>query len=67
MLYEVITDDDLDDYMEIREIKTNAFNPDSDNDGIFDGIEYYEYDTNPLSNDTDNDGMDDMFEINSIV
>ncbi|MFC2094997.1 hypothetical protein ACFLSW_00960 [Candidatus Bipolaricaulota bacterium] len=38
---------------------TDAFNPDSDGDGLADGVEYFELFTNPLSTDSDGDGVPD--------
>nr|MDO8082107.1 clostripain-related cysteine peptidase [Candidatus Freyarchaeota archaeon] len=42
---------------------TNAFNPDTDGDGLTDGQEVNIYGTNPLNSDTDSDGMPDRWEV----
>jgi outer membrane protein OmpA-like peptidoglycan-associated protein len=44
--------------------KTDANNPDTDNDGLLDGKEVYRYKTNPKDRDTDNGGITDGVEVN---
>lgn len=56
--------DGLDDVRE-KEIGTDPFNPDSDNDGLIDGDEVIIWKTNPLNPDTDGDGYQDGLEVKS--
>lgn len=42
---------------------TEAYNVDTDEDGLSDGDEFYKYESNPLVADTDNDGVIDGNEI----
>lgn len=46
-----------------RELRTNRYSPDSDNDGLFDKEEVDVYKTNPLQSDTDGDGILDGDEV----
>ena len=54
--------DGLYDFEEAR-LGTNAFQTDSDGDGIPDGTEVWGYRSNPRSLDSDGDGLSDNFEV----
>jgi hypothetical protein len=62
----LVIDWDRDGLSTITEFRlgTNAFNPNSDNDGLKDGLEVNTYGTNPLNADTDDDGLNDGLEVN---
>lgn len=48
----------------LRPVKTDALNPDTDEDGLEDGAELKIWDTLPDSDDTDSDGLSDGYEAN---
>jgi Putative metal-binding motif len=65
--FEYINDSDgdyLDDTDETTQ-STNAFDSDSDLDGLADGLEIFVYGTDPLNNDSDGDGLLDGDEVNT--
>ena len=61
----LVIDWDRDGLATITELRlgTNAFNPNSDKDGLKDGLEVNTYGTNPLEADTDADGLNDGLEV----
>jgi len=65
----IINEDELDDDFDglnngvEKQLGTNPFEADSDNDGVFDQDEVETYKTDPLSDDSDSDGLSDHEEI----